>query len=174
MNKDNIKFIIDIDGFQVSKTVYYKEVAVYNISDKILYLFHIKLPTWLLDHKHDKPIIFVSKYVHGMLLQNYENDLSFSQFSTRIKSLDPGRQFTWAYKGGIIERDFLARLGLLGFNLETIQCPKFERILENLKLDHLKNCSRHVAFKGRPPRVCHCSGVEVRAFARWLENYLHP
>ena len=70
---------------------------------------------------------------------------------------------TIAYKGGIYERDLLARLNIPALNLQDYGCPKAEKLFDQLVW--LETCGKHTAYQ-------HCAKVEVEAFAIWLEKTL--
>lgn len=69
-----------------------------------------------------------------------------------------------------MERELLTSLGLADINLEIVLSMYESGTIAIVQL--FSNCERHVAFRGKPPRTCHCSGIEVQVFAKWIEHYI--
>lgn len=170
MDFTNARFLIDIDGFPIGGTIYFKELAIYDLHRNKVTLLHVKLPNSLISKEKTREVTFCEKNIHGLPFKNVATDLSYSAVINKIKDFDTNKQFTWLYKGGIVEKKLLNLLGFNSFNIEVIGCPKVEKIIETLNLHNLKNCSRHTVFVSKS-RTCHCSDVEVRAFARWFQKY---
>lgn len=165
----NVDFIIDIDGFPVGGSIFYKEVAIYNCHNRNVHLYHIKLPKSLIaDGYHRKEVRFCTKNIHGMLLKNFHNDISYEEFIKKIVEMDPNKEKIWSYKGGIVERKLLNSLYMKHLNLETLGCPRFDQLLGKYNVKEIP-CNRHTAFSPYDKsRIVHCSGYEVKVFGCWL------
>ena len=71
---------------------------------------------------------------------------------------------TIAFKGGHYERDLLASIRIPAVNLECFNCPKAEKIFD--QLIRLETCGNHLESDAYQ----HCAKVEVEAFAMWLQQ----
>jgi hypothetical protein len=71
---------------------------------------------------------------------------------------------TIAFKGGHYERDLLASLRIPAVNLECFNCPKAEKLFD--QLIWLETCGNHLESNAYQ----HCAKVEVEAFAMWLQQ----
>lgn len=167
----NIRYVIDIDGFPLKSDIYYKEVGIYDIWKEVMYLYHIKLPLWFLHQGKSKEIAFCERHVHGMAFRNFDGDITQEILVEHLHSLDPNKQYLWAYKGGTVEKKLLSMLGFRHVNIEMFGCPKVEKVMVELEWNNskLSNCHRHTNFSKTSKRSCHCSGVEVVAFGMWLK-----
>jgi hypothetical protein len=68
-----------------------------------------------------------------------------------------------AYKGGVIERDLLKRLGTKEINLEILGCEKYSNLITKYGISPVR-CHYHNAGD------YHCSRHEVQIFALFLRN----
>ena len=68
-----------------------------------------------------------------------------------------------AYKGGELERDILKRLGIPSFNLEELNCPKYDALVK--LYGKTFNCNCHLVGD------FHCSEDEVYLFMRWYKKH---
>ena len=70
-----------------------------------------------------------------------------------------------AYKGGQVEKDMLAKLGIPSLDLETVGCPRFESLTRVVTVG---SCGHHTN-----PLRHHCPQVECYHFMQWLRKTLH-
>lgn len=178
MMSNQIRFIIDIDGFQLKgeSYMYIKECAVYDTLDEILYLYHVQLPNSILYRgRFAENIAYTTRKVHGMYFQNYPDDIEFDDFLRQIWDLAINSNDCWGYKGGTVEKMLLNSIGIRNhINIENFNCPKFATLIEKLIKENKPvpkvECNRHIGYKGKSSHMCHCSGVEVLVFANYLKE----
>ncbi len=82
------------------------------------------------------------------------------QLAIRFRHCDMKRGFI-AYKGGVIERDLIVKMGWNGFNLEDIDCPKAIHGINICKPSIHGNCS-----------YAHCALNDVLCYSDFFRKYL--
>ena len=160
--------IIDMDGFEINKTFYCKEIGLLNMNGEVATSHHFNLPFTYHDltEKDQKTCYYLFKHVHKLPFIT-QNSLPLHQLEPVVKNFhEKIGQKVIAYKGGHFERDLLAQLGIPGINLELFGCPKAEQLFD--RLIWLETCGQHV---GKDP-YRHCPKTEVEAFGAWLKEYL--
>jgi hypothetical protein len=173
-----IQFIIDIDGFKVAGRSYaYKEFGVANLLKKECWVYRFKTGIKFneLSEKDIRTVRYVSKFIHGLSLCDYSEDLepeSLPQLLNIIAEECIRNNTTIAYKGGHLERDALKGIIDSSFviNLEELGCPKFETLYYDEEIQYraglfytsvtnseAEKCDRH---RG-PKSPYHCPLIEV-------------
>jgi hypothetical protein len=108
------------------------------------------------------------KYIHGLPQVHSRRTQDFLLYNEVLKFLRDeflARADLVAYKGGIIERDLLKRLGTKGFNLEILGCEKYSNLITKYGISPV-SCRYHNAGD------YHCSRHAVQIFALFLQYIL--
>ena len=172
---ENIVGVIDMDGFRIQKRFLCKELGLLKVGDDTAssFVFDIGVRWSDLDKKDTrcckylirKSINFRWEYLVAHRLTLWRHWKSWSLIFTKAYKRD-GKS-TLAYKGGILERDLLKRLGIPSVNLECFGCPTAEALFDALVW--LETCGNHTKLNA----YHHCAKVEVEAFGHWLTNQVH-
>lgn len=185
-----IKYLICMDGFDIERTFYPKEVSILNRLDaeSILTTSHYRLDdatvgpsSSSLSPATRKHIRYATRFVHGLsFVERSSSDKSYGSLLRELRRMvEDATIHGWyvGYKGGTHVRDLFARMGCARnlINIELIGCPTFARIREIYPeiVDACPPCERHVACSSR--RMC--SRVKVFAYGVWLsardqKNYI--
>ena len=171
---ENIIGILDMDGFLVNGLFYCKELGALRVGDLYAtsHIFDIGLRWNDLSNRTKKQCQYLTRYIHrlpfgvprGISTKRLDelNDIVL-EFYEQNKVNDMSKL---AYKGGHLERDLLAQLGVPGVNLEHYGCPKANKLFN--QLGWLETCGAHTSWTDYE----HCSKVEVEAFGIWLNKNL--
>ena len=169
---DSIVGIIDMDGFQIEKIFYCKEIGMLGIEKEegLSIIFDLNLNWSDLTPKQQKECMFLTKNIHKLPFKSPSEvktfeisklELIVKEFYNRIKI---NNQSTIAYKGGHYERDLLNKLKIPSVNLEIFGCPKAKQLFK--RLVWLETCGHHLGEHSYE----HCPKVEVEAFGGWLRE----
>lgn len=167
-------FVIDTEGFTVSRKYLVKELSVYDFQRDTCSVYHFELPRLYKElSPNDKQCIsYVSKRVHGMKFVNHPTDLRERELYGVLTDLveEANRRGKWiCYKGGCYEKQLLEEIGYYNaVNIELFGCPKFEVLVELYNEDVLLNCGKH---RKNHNKIMHCSMSEVKLFGRWLNDH---
>lgn len=118
---------------------------------------------------HLRTVNYVRKHIHGLsYIPRKEIARSSRKVEKDIRELydkckDEYRTYV-AYKGGIVEKNFLSQLNIPSINLECLECPIFN---DMLRLTTVASCGEHDL-----PLIHHCPKVECYHFVQWLRAYL--
>ena len=192
----NIAFILDIEYYSCAKLgrpdyfFGYREVSLLRCDRVAIDPCVFFAPVWPGQIPLENPRIRASvNWERNLSRLDYSPDLKAPYIRheevkdflrSRIGTLPTGSYV--GYKGGTVERDLLFELGYDSINLEHLQCPKYEVILQMYPelnaLSQRYNCGYHtynrrrwwVARNGDP--LVHCSAVEVYCFNYWLQRNL--
>ena len=166
-------FILDLEGFFVNKTFQVRELGYYAWNrENGRHAFSIPIPYKELSDKDKRTVNFVIKKIHGLSYQPLKaeyyrkpeelKDLILSLYA-RYKQ---GQRTVVGYKGGHVEKDLLKTLNIPSLDLETLGCPKYDKlrhIISNERL--LPSCGFH-----QDESIHHCPVTECHAFWFWLTN----
>lgn len=168
-----LKFIIDLDGFQVNGKFIAKEIGIYDVDSKTISIQHYKVGDFNhLNEKDRKTAIWLLNYKHGLQFRDHNNDYdqdSMEDIIMEMCNTTNHENRMIGYKGGIIERNLIAKHGGISYNIENLKCPKFEVLLEQYPNKQYWSCGRHRPLKNK--QYTHCSAVEVKFFGEFVENY---
>lgn len=186
-----ITHILDLDGFILSSGFLCKELALIEVaSGKLLHSkFRLDCNFEQLDAIDRKRVEYVTNYVHGITFADSPDEI-FSQTDVAIVLFNLLRNgyhklsnVLVGYKGGTLERDLLFKLRIPSINLETIACPKFDILFNDITYKHLiddcatqwrdmlQNCPLHNTKN--QTITFHCAKIEVIVFRAWfLRCYL--
>jgi hypothetical protein len=170
----NIAAVIDMDGFFVNKSFFCKELGFLSVGDATAQSFFFDTGLQWNDPtpKDQRACRYVQKYIHKLPfgVPVGVDALPLSSLpkiiSQLYRNVRQNSRSTIAYKGGIYERDLLARLNIPALDLQDYGCPKAEKLFDQLVW--LETCGKHTENAAYQ----HCAKVEVEAFAIWLEKTL--
>lgn len=168
-------FVIDTEGFTVSRRYLVKELSVYDFQQDTCSVYHFELPCRYKElSPNDKQCVnYVSNRVHGMKFANHITDLREQELYRILADLAEEairRGKGIGYKGGCYEKQLLEKIGYYNaINIELFGCPKFEMLIERYNEDALLlNCGKH---RKNYRKIMHCSMSEVKLFGRWLNEH---
>ena len=172
MNCKDIVAIIDMDGFQVGKKFYCKELGVMRVGavKATSFFFDIDMSWGDLTTKDQRTCRYVQNHIHKLPFTVPWGTKAFqiSKLETIVENLYRETQVDSnsiiAYKGGHFEKDLLTSLQIPSVNLECFGCPKAEKLFDQLVW--LETCGNHLEADAYQ----HCAKVEVEAFAMWLQQ----
>lgn len=158
--------VVDFDGYSFHDTFHVREMGWCDHSFTQHYTYHyfIASPYPKGDRKACSTIAYAYKHCHGLAYHpkykcrkpaRLENDF------LKIYAQQPKDKPFVAYKGGHIEKDFLARLGVPAVDLEWFGCPKYDSIKD---LSTIASCGHH-----RDCRKHHCPKAECACFMSWVK-----
>ena len=160
---NRITHIMDCEAYTISKVHYLREISVHRLSDNETFSYQIYTPNLYL---YDKNIAYQVNHIHGLPQVHTRRTNDFLLYGEALKILRDeflARADVVAYKGGIIERDLLKRLGTKGINLEILGCDKYSNLISKYGISPVR-CRYHNAGD------YHCSRHEVQIFARFLQT----
>ena len=160
---NRITHVMDCEAYTISKVHYLREISVHRLSDNQTFSYQIYTPNLCL---YDKNIAYQVKHIHGLPQVHTRRTNDFLLYAEALKILRDeflARADVVAYKGGIIERDLLKRLGTKGINLEILGCDKYSNLITEYGISPVR-CRYHNAGD------YHCSRHEVQIFARFLQT----
>ena len=170
--EDRIVGIIDIECFSHKKFLSFREVGICDRSLKKIINHQIlpeSLPLYDLCAK--KTFNYAKYRCHGLSFFPTNNYVQEKEVDEIVKKFyreeATDENSALAYKGGIIERDFLRRLDIPSVNLETLPgCPprcKLDRTMS--AVDYY--CYNHIYTKDG---FKHCATVECVFYMKWLNS----
>jgi saccharopine dehydrogenase-like NADP-dependent oxidoreductase len=154
---------MDCEAYTIAKAHYLREVSVHRLSDNQTFSYQIYTPNLCF---YDKNIAYQVKHIHGLPQVHTRRTNDFLLHNEALKILRDeflARADVVAYKGGIIERDLLKRLGTKGINLEILGCDKYSNLITEYGISPVR-CRYHNVGD------YHCSRHEVQIFARFLRT----
>lgn len=170
---ENVIGIFDMDGFEINKKFYCKELGILRVGDIYAksYFFDIGLQWCDLSERSKRQCHYVTENIHHLPF-GVPQDVSahrIQQLNTMVVNFYYQNRIDimskMAYKGGHYERDVLVRLGIPSVNLESYGCPKAEFLFK--ELGWLETCGNHLPANDVHK---HCPKVEVEAFGLWLNR----
>ena len=172
---EDVLGIIDLDGFRIQKRFLCKELGLLKVGDDTAssFFFDIGVRWSDLDEKDTRCCKYLIKKIHKLPLGVPRGTTAYPLKALEklvvdfYKGIRRNGKSTLAYKGGILERDLLKRLGIPSVNLECFGCPKAEVLFDALVW--LETCGNHTELNA----YHHCAKVEVEAFGHWLTNQIH-
>ena len=162
---NRVTHIIDCEAYTLAKKHYLREISIYRVCDGQTFSYQIYTPDLYLC---DKSIAYQVKHIHGLPQVHTRRNEDFLLYREVLKILRDeflARADLVAYKGGVIERDFLKFLGTKGINLEILGCEKYNHLITKYGILPMR-CRYH------NPGDYHCSRHEVQIFALFLQNIL--
>ena len=172
--RDELCFILDLEGFFINKTFHVRELGYYTWNEEHgRHAFRIPVPRQDLAQKDKQTVNFVIRKIHGLSYQPSQaehpqhprvvprmvQDL-YGDYSTLDRTVV-------GYKGGHVEKDLLNKLNIPSLNLETMGCPKYD-VLRNDDLKFvnlLPSCGFH-----KDDTRHHCPVTECHAFYLWYKS----
>ena len=156
--KADIVGILDMDGFQIGKKFFCKELGVIKVGDSEAssFFFDIGLHWNELNEKDKRTCNSVQKNIHRLPFGVPRGTKAFQISDLQAivenfyREIQIDSNSTIAFKGGHYERDF--------------NCPKAEKLFD--QLIWLETCGNHLESNAYQ----HCAKVEVEAFAMWLQQ----
>ena len=122
----------------------------------------------LRDHRTVK---YVTEQIHGLLYHPTQAEKArppwqmYKDLEDLYKTHSTPERMMVAYKGGVVEKEVLSKLGIPSLDLEKVGCPKFD--IMN-RVTTMGSCSHHAH-----PLRHHCPKVECYHFMQWLQKTLH-
>lgn len=171
---DKIKYIIDFDGFNLSRGFLIKEACVLNVVDKTIKSYFINVGEYeALNEADRRQADWLTRNLHGLAFSSdrQPNDLSSQEvfFSILADLIEDCRKCDMriAYKGGIYERNILRALNCdCDVDLESAyNCPTAKELMLLLLPSSVLHCKRH---KGTAKMMAHCPKVECFLYYRWI------
>ena len=147
---ERVRYIIDIDGFQVTepdsnriiigskkknKKFLWKEMGVTDVIEKktTLYTFQLSKNFSELSKEDRKNATYLRNHKTGLYFRNYQNDLPWSRIFGILKELSRECTLTdqtIAFKGGSMEKQLLEFIGFhMYLDLNEYNCPKFDELV---------------------------------------------
>lgn len=135
---ENVVGIIDMDGYQINKKFYCKELGALKIGELSASSFFFDIGVhWGNLAKEDRATCRWARNLHklpfgvprgikAIHIDNLDNIVINFYDSVRL-----GPFSTVAYKGGHFERDLLAKLNIPAVNLENFGCPKAASLFDD-------------------------------------------
>jgi len=160
--------VLDMDGFYVNKKFVARELGIALLRWPFT-IFHqaYDLSSVQLTKEDYKTVHATRMKCHGLpfLPLKYEKARPLSALkgfvATVYGQFNKGFDYV-AYKGGTIERDLLRDLGIPGFDLELMGCPKFKELRPVFGKQY-EECGAHDSSQQK-----HCSRVESAVFRDWI------
>ena len=133
-------FSPDMDGFRIQKRFFCKELGLLKVGEDTAssFFFDIGVRWSDLDEKDTRCCKYLTKQIHKRPSGVPRGTKAYSLKALEklvinfYKGVRTDRKSTLAYKGGILERDLLKRLGIPSVNLECFGCPKAEALFHAL------------------------------------------
>lgn len=175
MDLNEIVAVMDVDGYQINKTFYCKELGFLKMGEETAssFFFDIGVRWKSLSEKEKSSCRWVCRNIHRLLFgipQHCRKFFPINGLENIVQHLynhsARNQHSIVAYKGGHLEKNVLRNLGIPAINLESLGCPKATVLFHDLVW--LETCGNHVeacAFD-------HCPKVEVEAYGAWLEKHV--
>ena len=176
--QDDLCFILDLEGFFLNKTFHVRELAYYTWNGEHgRHAFFIPVPYKNLSDKEKRTVNFVRRKINGLTYQpihaeHFQNvkvlDDLIKDIYVMYKGCSSGERTVVGYKGGHVEKDLLKKLNIPCLNLETLGCPKYDKLRQIIpKNTLLSSCGFHA-----DDNVHHCPVTECHAFWCWYKSFI--
>lgn len=177
-----VKYILDIEGFNVADEFLVKELAYACADDGRVRGYFYRVGSFHeLSERDRQQARYVHRHIHGLPFLDAPDDLEQATVDRTVSALCESARSSGhliGYKGGRVERDLITRLGYgdTAIDLETLGCPRFDALVRRygpglarrVTLEDM--CTRHHATpRGR---LAHCPRAEARYFLIWLLDSL--
>lgn len=175
----DVRYIIDLDGFNVEGRFKVKEMAIGDIKNNTCELFHFKVGNFEdLNESDKRTALWVTLNITGLHFNDEPYDLEQDDVLDIIENLCEQAKLEGckvAYKGGIHEKTIIRKLGYanISVDLQDIGCPKIDSLIEKYKHLNYKSeytCSRHCSSYNKSITL-HCSRMEVKYFMEFVKDY---
>ena len=144
--QDDLCFILDLQGFFLNKTFYVRELAYYTWNGEHgSHAFLIPVPYKNLSCKDKRTVNFVRRKIHGLTYVSTLKDEHFEKpevlgelikdIYSIYKDCSNGERTVAGYKGGHVEKDLLMKVNIPRLNLETLGCPKYDKLRHIIPLE---------------------------------------
>ena len=160
---NSVTHIMDCECYTVNKRMRLREVSIHTVLTKETFIYH----TYHLKGEipYTKTVNYQIHKVHGLPIVHSKITKDFyttDEVYVFLKHLS-GKNVLVAYKGGRVEYDILTELNTKSVNLEVFGCPKYRELIlkHNMKQEC---CCYHLNDS------YHCSGHEVKMFARFVSE----
>lgn len=167
-----------MDGFMVNGQFLCKELAIAPIFGPIKKaIFSLNIKYNELNVKDKKTAAYVFHNVHGIKFQDYGcGEYDQDKIGQIIRSFTNEVQTPLiGYKGGIIEKKILEKMGIPCVNIEIYGCPKFNTLILDSRYNDIpdKSCNLHQKKYNYKGEIMHCVVVETAIFRNWyIKNIL--
>ena len=176
--QDDLCFILDLEGFFRNKTFHVRELAYYTWNgEHERHAFLIPVRYKNLSDKEKRTVNFVRRKINGLTYQpihaeHFQNvkvlDELIKAIYVMCKGCSSGKRTVVGYKGGDVEKDLLTKLNIPCLNLETLGCPKYDKLRQIIpKNTLLSSCGFHA-----DDNVHHCPVTECHAFWCWYKSFI--
>jgi len=171
--QDNLCFILDLEGFFINKTFQVRELGYYTWNREYgRHAFRISIPYKELSDKDKRTVSFVIRKIHGLSYQplkaeRFQPPEVLNELIQDIYSVyKDGQRTVVGYKGGHVEKDLLTKLNIPRLDLETLGCPKYDKLRHIISSERLlPSCGFH-----QDESIHHCPVTECHAFWLWMSN----
>ena len=133
--QNNLCFILDLEGFFINKTFQVRELGYYTWNkENGRHAFSIPIPYKELSDKDKRTVNFVIKKIHGLSYhflkaEGFQPREVLEDLIQNIYSrYKEGQRTVVGYKGGHVEKDLLKKLNIPSIDLETLGCPKYDKL----------------------------------------------
>lgn len=151
----------------------YKELAIIDCTSGDVFRTSFRLNLRFCDLSFDdsKSVAYVTNYIHGIPFENFDSEIWMQDdvshvISAHLKN-DHDQPILVGYKGGTIERNILRKLGFESYNLELINCPKYNDLIKDNRFNSYRNVNCNIHLSGKIKKL-HCAAEEVQVFNNWL------
>lgn len=179
-----LKYIIDMDGFEIDRKFLAKELAIIHMDSGLIESYYFRVGNFKdLSLKQRCHVNWVRKHIHGLKFSDTVDDnpqLQLYEILTAICEDVQDSNMYIGYKGGHFEKDLICELGFgnIAFDIENWKCPRLETLIDNFpawKYELNKICcNRHKSFvvdKRSKNRIApHCPRVEVWCFRMFMQK----
>ena len=175
---DDLCFILDLEGLFLDNTFHVRELAYYTWNGEHgRHAFFIPVPYKNLSDKDKRTVNFVRRKIHGLTYQplkaeHIQQPEVLSELIKDIYSIyrdcSNDERTVVGYKGGHVEEDLLTKLNIPCLNLETLGCPKYDKLRRIIPRNTLlSSCGFHA-----DDNVHHCPVTECHAFWCWYKSFI--
>lgn len=169
-------YLIDADGFEIDNVFLVKELAVAHFDSEKIDLYCYKVGEYRnLSKINQRRASWVTRHIHGLAFDSPAENLEQDQVLEHLSALcveAEKQNKRIGYKGGHYELDFLRKLGYghLGINIESLGCPKLERLFDKYPESAQYQCSNHAKIDNtiKNLTIAHCPKMEVYCFRNFV------
>lgn len=172
-----LRYLIDVDGFQVDGRFLAKELAICDLRTRRISLYRFQVGKFnKLNEANRKQVVWLRNNIHGLDFVDGPLDSPAEQLDQLIVALCATAQANnemIGYKGGRYELDMLVRCGYahLGINIELLGCPRLEVLIGQNQQFTSVMCANHRPLRkknGLDLKLPHCPQMEVMYFMNYL------